>query len=235
MKIEIWSDYVCPFCYIGKRRLEEALASTNLAGQVEVEFKAYQLDPNTPTTSEAPMLDGLAKKYGVSLDEAKNMMANVAEQAKTVGLHYDVDGMKVANTFNAHRLAKLAATEGKADAVSERLMQGSFLKGEALGKEETLLNIAEEAGMSKEHVSAMLQSDEFAADVQQDIEEARQIGVQGVPFFVINRKYAISGAQPAQAFAEALEKVAKEEGIQPKLQVLGSEGKGVCTDDQCEI
>lgn len=235
MRIEIWSDYVCPFCYIGKRRLEEALASTNLADKAEVVFKAYQLDPNTPPTSEASTLDGLAKKYGVSLDEAKKMMANVAEQAKTVDLHYNVAEMKVANTFNAHRLAKLAEQEGKAAAVSERLMQGSFIKGEPLGNEEILLAIAEEVGISVDRTKEMLQSDEFADEVRSDIAEAGQIGVQGVPFFVINRKYAISGAQSSEVFAEALEKVAKEEGIQPQLKVLGSDGQGVCKDDQCDI
>ena len=215
MKIEIWSDYVCPFCYIGKRRLEEALASTNLTDKAEVVFKAFQLDPNTPVDTEALMLDGLAQKYNVSLGEAEKMMANVSEQAKTVGLTYNVDEMKAANTFNAHRLAKLAEQEGKGDTVSERLLQGSFVKGEALGNEETLLTIAEEAGLSKDRVRHMLASDEFADEVRSDIAEAGQIGVQGVPFFVINRKYAISGAQPAEAFAEALQKVAAEEGVQP--------------------
>lgn len=215
MKIEIWSDYVCPFCYIGKRRLEEALASTNLTEKAEVVFKAFQLDPNTPVDTDALMLDELARKYNVSLEEAGKMLANVSEQAKTVGLAYNVDEMKAANTFNAHRLAKLAEQEGKGDTVSERLLQGSFVKGEALGNEETLLTIAEEAGLSKDRVRHMLASDEFADEVRSDIAEAGQIGVQGVPFFVINRKYAISGAQPAETFAEALQKVAAEEGVQP--------------------
>lgn len=235
MKIEIWSDYVCPFCYIGKRRLEEALASTGLADKAEIVFKAYQLDPNTPIDTKLLSLDGLAKKFNVGLDEAKNMMTNVAEQAKTVGLNYNVDDMKVANTFNAHRLAKLAEKEGKGEAVSERLMQGSFIKGEALGNEETLLAIAEEEGIARERVKEMLASDEFSDEVRSDIAEASQIGVQGVPFFVINRKYAISGAQPAEAFAEALKKVAKEEEVQPQFKVLGDDTKGLCTDDSCEI
>ncbi|MDW0118009.1 DsbA family oxidoreductase [Sporosarcina thermotolerans] len=235
MKIEVWSDYVCPFCYIGKRRLEEAIESTNLTGQTEVVFKAFQLDPNTPVSANGSAVEGLTKKFGISQTEAERMMANVAEQAKTVGLNYDVEGMKVANTYNAHRLAKLAEQEGKADAVSERLLEGHFVKGEALGDESTLVAIAEEVGISKDRVQQMLQSDEFSNEVKKDIGEAGQIGVQGVPFFVINRKYAISGAQPAQAFEEALRKVAAEEGIQPQLKVLGKEGQGLCTDDNCEI
>ncbi|MBD7983889.1 DsbA family oxidoreductase [Sporosarcina sp. Sa2YVA2] len=235
MKIEIWSDYVCPFCYIGKRRLEEALSSTGLTDKAEIVFKAYQLDPNTPIDTKALSLDGLAKKFNVGLDEAKNMMTNVAEQAKTVGLNYNIDEMRSANTFNAHRLAKLAEQVGKAAAVSERLMEGSFIKGEALGEEETLLRIADETGISRERATEMLSSDEFSDDVRNDITEAGQIGVQGVPFFVINRKYAISGAQSSEVFAEALEKVAKEEGLQPQLKILSSDGNGVCKDDQCDF
>lgn len=235
MKIEIWSDYVCPFCYIGKRRLEEALASTKLAHKAEVVFKAYQLDPNTPVDTKAFMLEGLAEKYNVSSSEAKNMMANISEQAKTVGLNYNVDEMKVANTFNAHRLAKLADHLGEGPAVSERLMQGSFIKGEALGDEETLLNIAEEEGLSRDRVKEMLLSSEFADEVRSDIAEAGQVGVQGVPFFVINRKYAISGAQSVEVFAEALEKVMKEESVQPQFKVLGGDAQEVCTDDNCKI
>ncbi|MDN4606380.1 DsbA family oxidoreductase [Sporosarcina highlanderae] len=233
MKIEIWSDYVCPFCYIGKRRLEEAIESTNLGGQTEVVFKAFQLDPNTPESANGSAVEGLMKKFRVSLTEARQMMENVAEQAETVGLNFDVDAMKVANTYNAHRLTKLAEQEGKATAVSERILEGHFVKGEALGDEATLLAIAEEIGISKERVQQMLESDEFSDEVKKDISEAGQIGVQGVPFFVINRKYAISGAQTTQAFEEAIRKVAAEEGIQPQFKVLGGEGQGICTDDNC--
>lgn len=211
MKIEIWSDYVCPFCYIGKRRLEEALKKAELENQAEVVFKAYELDPNTPVGAGGSVPANLAKKYGKSLEEANGMLQNVAEQAKTVGLDYNVEGMKQANTFNAHRLAKLGEQEGKGDAVAERLLKGHFINGETLDDEETLLAIAEEAGLSSERVKQVLQSDEFAEDVKKDIAEAGQIGVRGVPFFVINRKYAISGAQPIEAFVDALKKVAAEE------------------------
>ncbi|HEX5564262.1 MAG TPA: DsbA family oxidoreductase [Sporosarcina sp.] len=235
MKIEIWSDYVCPFCYIGKRRLEEALQETNLGDQVEVEFKAFQLDPNTAVGAGGSVPQYLAEKYSISMDEAKNMLGNVAAQAKTVGLDFDIDNMVGANTFDAHRLAKLAESEGKGAVVSERLLQGHFVNGEAVDNEDTLLAIAEGAGISKERIKEVLQSDEFSNDVKRDIAEAGQLGVQGVPFFVINRKYAISGAQPVEAFTEALKKVAAEEGIQPKLKVLGIDGQGVCADDNCDI
>ncbi|MFJ7935038.1 DsbA family protein [Sporosarcina sp. NPDC096371] len=235
MKIEIWSDYVCPFCYIGKRRFEEALKETGLKESAEVVFKAFELDPNSPATSDQTMPEVLAQKYGTSVEEAKRMTENVKVQAESVGLHYNFDKMAPANTFNAHRLAKLAEQQGIGAQASERLLQAYFIDAEKIGMEEVLLRIAEEVGISRDRAKQVLDSDEFAAEVNTDIAEARQIGVQGVPFFVINRKYAISGAQPAEAFAEALRKVAEEEGIQPSLKVLGTDGEGLCTDDGCEI
>ncbi len=235
MKIEIWSDYVCPFCYIGKRRFEEALKETGLGENAEVVFKAFQLDPNTPETSDKTMQEVLAEKYGTSVEEAKNMTDNVELQAKTVGLHYDYGKIKPANTFNAHRLAKLAEQQGLGAQASERLLKAYFIDAEKIGTEDVLLRLAEEVGIARDRAQQMLDSDEFAAEVKADIAEAKQIGVQGVPFFVINRKYAISGAQPAEAFAEALRKVAEEEGIQPSLKVLAADGEGICTDDGCSI
>ncbi|WP_342506797.1 DsbA family oxidoreductase [Sporosarcina sp. FSL K6-2383] len=235
MKIEIWSDYVCPFCYIGKRRFEEALKETGLGENAEVIFKAFELDPNSPATSESTMQEVLAGKYGTSVEEAKKMTDNVVVQAKTVGLNYDYDKIKPANTFNAHRLAKLAEQQGLGAQTSERFLKAYFIDAEKIGTEDVLLRLAEEVGISRDRAQQVLDSDEFAADVKADIAEAGQIGVQGVPFFVINRKYAISGAQPAEAFAEALRKVAEEEGIQPSLKVLGADGEGLCTDDGCSI
>jgi len=210
MKIEIWSDYVCPFCYIGKRRLEEALEQTGLGEKAEVVFKAYELDPNSPAVSDTLMTEVLAKKYGMSVEEAKKMTDNVVDQAKSVGLNYNFDVMTPANTFNAHRLAKLAEQEGFDKTVSESLLKAYFIDGEKIGAEDVLLRIAEEAGISRDRAKAVLDSDEFADDVRMDIAEAQQIGVKGVPFFVIDRKYAISGAQPAEAFANALRQAAEE-------------------------
>ncbi|MHA6259874.1 DsbA family oxidoreductase [Sporosarcina sp. CAU 1771] len=235
MKIEVWSDYVCPFCYIGKRRLEEALEETGLSNKIEVVYKAYELDPNTPKKTEKTMHEVLATKYNMSAKEAKNMTDNVAEQAKTVGLTYDFENMVPANTFDAHRLAKLAEQENVGEEVTEKLLKAYFIDGEKIGTEEVLTRIAEESGISKDSMKEMMDSDAFATEVKADIAEARQVGVQGVPFFVINRKYAISGAQPTATFADALRKVAEEEGIQPELKILGDDAKNVCTDDQCEI
>ncbi|ARF17201.1 DsbA family oxidoreductase [Sporosarcina sp. P3] len=236
MKIEVWSDYVCPFCYIGKRRLEHALKQVGLEEKSEVIFKAYQLDPNTPVASDQSVMEGLAGKYNVSKQEAKNMLNNIGEQAKTVGLHYQVDKMKTSNTLDAHRLAKLAEKHGVEKEVTERLLHGYFVEGERIDTEEVLVAIATEVGLDAKKTKEMLHSNDFDDEVKNDIEEAQEIGVQGVPFFVINRKYAISGAQPTEAFVEALEKIAEEEGMpKPKLRVLGTHDGGQCDDGACDI
>ncbi len=235
MKIEIWSDYVCPFCYIGKRKLEEAMATTGLAENIDIQFKAYQLDPNTPAVSDKTTYEMLAEKYRTTPEGAKQMTQSVQQQAQTVGLEYDFDRIKPTNTFDAHRLAKWAEVQGKPAEVSERLLKAYFIEAQTIGQHEVLLNIAEELGLDRMQAAEILSSNAYASEVSQDIQEGMSIGVQGVPFFVINRKYAISGAQPSEIFAEALRKVAEEEGISPKLQTLGQSDVGICKDDKCEI
>lgn len=205
MKIEVWSDYVCPFCYIGKRHLEEAIEQAGLQ-DVEVVYKAYELDPNSLATSEKSMAEVLSEKYNMSVDEAKAMTDNIAAQAKAVNLLYDFERMTPANTFQAHRLAKFAEAEGLGEEMTERLLRAYFIEAEKIGTFEVLLKLAEEVGLSKAQTEKMLHSEDFIDEVKQDIEEAGQIGVKGVPFFVINRKYALSGAQPVATFVEALQK-----------------------------
>lgn len=235
MKIEVWSDYVCPFCYIGKRRLEEAINSTGLAQDIDVQFRAYQLDPNTPAISDKTTYEMLAEKYQMTLEAAKQMTTSVKQQAQTVGLDFDFDGAKPSNTFDAHRLAKWAEAQGKPAEASERLLKAYFIEAQEIGRHEVLLDLVEEIGLSRTKATEILSTDAYTDEVKQDIEEGMSLGVQGVPFFVINRKYAISGAQPAEAFAEALRKVAEEEGISSKLQTLGQQNVGICKDDNCEI
>lgn len=209
MKIEVWSDYVCPFCYIGKRRLEEAIEEAGLE-DVEVIYKAFELEPNSVATSEETMVEALAKKYKISNEEAKAMTDNVAIQAQSVGLYYDFEKMSPANTFHAHRLAKFAEQEGLGDKMTEELLHAYFIEGAKIGTFETLIEISNKLGLPEEKTREMLDSEEFVDDVKEDIKEAGQIGVQGVPFFVINRKYAISGAQPTETFVNALQKAANE-------------------------
>lgn len=235
MNIEIWSDYVCPFCYIGKRQIEMAIESTGLKGKVDVQFKAYQLDPHTPADIDQTMYESLAKKYNMSIEKAVQMTNGVKERAEEIGLHYDFENMRPANTFKAHRLAKWAETKGKAAEFNEAMMKAYFIDAKKINDGNVLASIAEEVGLSGQEALAIANSADFENEVNKDIQEATQIGIKGVPFFVLNRKYAISGAQPQELFEDTLRKVAEEEGILPALKIVGDSKEGLCTDESCEI
>lgn len=235
MKIEVWSDIVCPFCYIGKRRLEEALENFSHKDQVKVEFKSYQLDPNTPAYSGESYFESLAAKFG-SMEQVKQMTANITKQAELVGLDFNLENAKQANTFDAHRITKFAKAQGKDLEVSEKLLQAHFSDAEDVGDVDVLANIAVSVGLSKEDALAVLQDKEaYATEVQADIEEAQQLGITGVPYFIVNRKYAISGAQPAETFIQALEKVWEEENTVPVFEDLSSTSDAACGDDGCAV
>ena len=234
MKIEVWSDYVCPFCYIGKKQLEKAIKNSGYEGQIDVEFKSFLLDPTTPIDTEESIYTSLARKYNMSEQEAKNMTSNVASRAKEVGLDYNFDDMKTANTTAAHRLAKLAVEQGKAEIYNERLMKAYFLEGEAIGRHDVLKRLAKEAELDMEAVERVLASNEYEEAVEQDIYEAQQIGVRGVPFFVFNNKYGLSGAQPQSLFEQTIEQAASEAGLKKQLQVISEDG-AICSDGQCDI
>jgi predicted DsbA family dithiol-disulfide isomerase len=236
MKIEVWSDYVCPFCYIGKRRLEVALDQFPHRDQVEVEFKSFELDPNSPKNIGQNIHEVLAKKYGMSVGKAKEANQGVGQQAATVGLKFNFDEMKPTNTFDAHRLAKFAKTQGKEAAVSEMLLHAYFTESKHIGDIETLADLAEAAGLNRQEVLQVLNDKEaYATDVRQDESLAQQYGVRGVPYFVINQKYAISGAQPTETFMGALQKVWEEESPAPVLQDLSTEDDVSCADGSCAI
>lgn len=236
MKIEVWSDYVCPFCYIGKRRLEEALAQFPNKDHVEVEFKSFELDPNSPKNIGQNIHQVLAKKYGMSIEQAMQANQNVGQQAATVGLTFNFDEMKPTNTFDAHRVAKFAKTKGKEAAVSENLLRAYFTDSKHIGEHETLADIAESAGLNRQEVMNVLaDKNAFAQDVRFDESLAQQYGVRGVPYFVLNQKYAISGAQPIETFKAALQKVWEEESFSPVLQDLSTEEDLSCEDGSCAI
>jgi len=234
MKIEVWSDYVCPFCYIGKKQLEKAIKNSGYDGQIDVEFKSFLLDPTTPIDTEESIYTSLARKYNMSEQEVENMTKNVASRAKEVGLDYNFDDMKTANTTAAHRLAKLAAEQGKAEIYNERLMKAYFLEGEAIGRHDVLKRLAKEAELDMETVQRVLESNEYEEAIEQDIYEAQQIGVRGVPFFVFNNKYGVSGAQPQGLFEQTIEKAASEAGLKKQIEVIGQDGT-ICSDGQCEV
>ncbi|WP_243355757.1 DsbA family oxidoreductase [Bacillus litorisediminis] len=211
MKIEVWSDFACPFCYIGKRRLEEALEQFPHRDQVEVEFRSFELDPDAPKDQKDSLHEVLAKKYRTSIEQAKAMNQNVSEMAQTVGLTYNLDMAIPTNTFTAHRLAQYAKSQGKEKEMVELLFKAYFTEGKHLSDHDTLVQLASEAGLDEQGVKAVLEGNDFSNEVHSNEMEAQQLGVTGVPFFVINRKYGISGAQPLEVFTQTLEKVWQEE------------------------
>jgi predicted DsbA family dithiol-disulfide isomerase len=238
MKIEVWSDFVCPFCYIGKRRLEEALSQFPHRDSVEVEFKSFELDPNSPAYNGKSIHEALASKYGMSIEQAKQANQNVGQQAATVGLTFNFEEMKPTNTFKAHRLAKYAKTLGKEAVITEKLLYAYFTESKNLGNIETLADIAVESGLDRQESLKVLEDEKaFANDVRIDQSIAQQYQITGVPFFIVNQKYAISGAQPTSTFAGALQKVWEEENPAPVLQDLStvSAEDASCVDGNCVI
>lgn len=235
MKIEVWSDYVCPFCYIGKRELENAIEKTGFQDQVDIELKSYQLSPDSPATSEESIYEVLAKKYGTTIEQVKAQTAGIIDRAATLGLNYQYENMKLANTFKAHRLAKYAESVGKGAEMSERLLQAYFIENQEIGLTDILVGLGVEIGLERQAVEDVLNDGSFADEVLSDIQEASQIGIRGVPFFVFNGKYAISGAQPGEVFENAVRQVAQEDGLRPSLKMMGQEGIGTCTDGKCEL
>ncbi|WP_096437904.1 DsbA family oxidoreductase [Alteribacter populi] len=234
MKIDVWSDIVCPFCYIGKRRLEGALERFEHKDEVEVAFKSFQLDASAEKGSGKSMHDLLAAKYGMSYDQAKAMTDQMTDQAKDEGLDYYFDTMIPTNTEDAHRLSHYANEQGKMDDMIERVMYAFFTESLDVSDHDTLVKLAEEVGLDKEEARAVLSEGKYRDQVLQDQQEGTQIGVQGVPFFVFNQKYAVSGAQPTDAFLEVLEKVRKEEQEEAPVKVLNDDAVGQsCSDDSC--
>lgn len=207
MKIEIWSDVMCPFCYIGKRRLEHALEQVPGSEKFEIEWKSFQLDPDLVASGKENPYQYLANRKGISYQESVNMHENVVNAAREVGLDYRFDHAVVANSLDAHRLSHLAKQHGVGNALEERLFHAYFTEGKDIADHATLTELGREVGIPQDAMQTLFSGDQFLADVQRDIAEAQQIGVRGVPFFVFDRKYAVSGAQPVEAFLETINAV----------------------------
>jgi protein disulfide-isomerase len=209
MKIEIWSDIVCPYCYIGKRHLEMALAKLPDI-DADITWRSFELDPNAPVEQEMDIYDVLAKKYGRDRSWAEQMNANMTDMASKAGLHYNMDEVKPTNSFNAHRLLHFAKEEGKQSELKEALLSAYFVEGKRVGNPQTLEEIAASVGLDKTKARQVLNQNTYSSEVVKDVETAHQLGIQGVPFFYINEKYGLSGAQPVEVFVEALSKIADE-------------------------
>lgn len=209
MKIEIWSDVVCPFCYIGKRHLEKALEQLPDL-DVDITWKSFELDPNAPINSDLDIYDTLAKKYGRNREWAQQMNANMVQMASSAGLDYNMDDVKPTNSFNAHQLIHLAKEHNQQDEMKEALLSAYFIEGKHVGDIDTLIEIASDIGIDRNKAKQVLENNTYSNQVVNDVEEAHRIGVQGVPFFYINEKYGLSGAQPVEVFVEALKKISEE-------------------------
>ena len=205
LQVEVWSDVVCPWCYIGKRRFEAALAQFEHRGDVTVLWHSFELDPEAPPVAEGRSAERLAAKYGMTVEEAAGRQAEITTLAAQDGLTYDLAESRGGNTFDAHRLIHLAAEHRLGDAAMERLMRAYFSERETIGDRETLQRLAVEAGLPAEEVREVLEGERYADAVRADERAATQIGIRGVPFFVLGRKYGVSGAQPAEVLLQALQ------------------------------
>lgn len=207
MKIDIWSDIGCPFCYLGTTQLNQALEDFEHKHKVEVIHHSFQLDPNAPRQTDERVVEMLAKKRGIPVEQAEAMNQQVAQAFEGMDLVMNYKDAMPVNTFDAHRLVHYAASQGKQEAVLPRLFKAYFTDGKNTADVETLVTLAGEAGLDAEQVRAMLASDQYAAEVQADISRAAQLGIHGVPFFIFEDKYAVSGAQGTEAFRQALQQV----------------------------
>ena len=207
MKVEIWSDVMCPFCYIGKRKFENALKQFSHKADVEVVWKSFQLDPTLKTDAKTTVNQMLADKKGWSMEYAKEMNDHVSRIAKEVGLTYNLNEAVVANSFDAHRFSHLAKKYNLQNQAEERLFSAYFTEGKNTADKNTIIQLGNEVGLNGELIKQMLESNEYAEDVKNDIREAQQVGVKGVPFFLINDKYTISGAQDSSMFLGALNQI----------------------------
>ncbi len=227
---------MCPFCYIGKRHFEMALKDFAHAADIKLVWKSFQLDPTIPKGAKlGTVYQYLAASKGLSEDQAREMTGNVADMASQAGLQLNFDQAVVANSFDAHRLIHLAQAHQLGQIVKEKLFQAHFNEGKDIADPTVLTQIGVEAGLDNTEVTAMLHSEEYTAEVERDIQEARQLGVRGVPFFVFDRKYAISGAQPVTAFREILDKsFAEWRAEHPVVKLDVSEGPSCSTDGLCD-
>lgn len=235
MRIEVWSDVVCPFCYVGKRELAKALETFEHADEVEVIWKSFELEPNASKQGE-DTAEHLMAKYGISAEQVAEQNDSLVERAAEVGLQFNWRESKSTNTLDAHRLIKLAETQGLGDQATERLMQAFFTDGELVSDHDVLVKIGTEIGLDEARVREVLGGIEFTEQVHADQQQASAYGISGVPFFLFDGEWAVSGAQPAELFSQALDQVWAETH-KPRFITLGEEfdsgGGGGCGCGGC--
>ena len=231
MKVEIWSDIACPFCYIGKHNFERALKSLPKNSEIEVEWKSFELDPYAQKNYEDDIYTLLANKYGQTREWAVRSAESMKQKGQDIGLEFNFDQTISTNTFDAHRLLHLAKKAGKQNEAEEALFEAYFRDGKHIGNHEDLIAIGESIGLEEQEIKSMLNSDQFAREVREDETMSQQFGIRGVPYFVVNRKHGISGAQPISHFIDVLKKVLDEEA-----EIILEEDKdgNACDVDGCD-
>lgn len=234
VNVEIWSDVVCPWCYIGKRRFEAALRKFDHRDEVDVVWRAFELDPRAPVAREKDYVRHLASKYRVSDADAQAMIDRTTGAAADEGLAFRFDIGRPGNTFDAHRLAHLAADRGIEDAVVERLFAATFVEGEPIGDPVTLLRLGADAGLEPEEARSVLATDTYAEAVRADERQAVAFGISAVPFFVVDRTYGVSGATTTDVLLATLER-AWAESRPPTLQMTGAATAPGCDDEGCPV
>lgn len=236
MKVEVWTDIICPFCYIGKRRLEAGLEKLGDSVAIEIVYRSFELDPHIQVNPSDDIAGLAAAKQGSTREHMKALQDDISRRAEQDGLKFNYDKAKPTNTFNAHRLLKYAMQFGKADDLLERLYRAYFTDSLYLDDMNTLVDLGVQSGLDAEATAAMLESDRFRDEVLADEMTAKRAGIRGVPYFVINGKYAISGAQPAEVFAEALQQAWKEENPIILFESPSSDPKSsTCEDGTCQV
>ena len=208
LSIDVWSDVVCPWCYVGKRRLESALAQFEHRDSVDVRWHSFELDPSAPLVHDNPggQAERLARKYDTTVPAAEEMLDRMTRTAADDGIEMHFEKIRGGNTFDAHRLLHFAAQHGKQDVLKERLFRAIFTEGEPIAYRETLVKLAGEVGLDPDAVRTMLLGDAYADAVRADEKQAAALGIRGVPFFMLDGKYGLSGAQPADMLVAALER-----------------------------
>ncbi|APS22285.1 DsbA family oxidoreductase [Streptomyces parvus] len=235
MRVEIWSDIACPWCYIGKARFEKGLAEFAHRDEVEVVHRSFELDPSRAKGDTALVIDMLAEKYGRSREEAAAMEANVAANARSEGLGYRAEGRDHGNTFDIHRLLHLAKARGRQDELLTLAYRANFAEERSVFDAEVLVALAEEAGLDADEARAVLADPEaYADDVRTDEREAAELGANAVPFFVLDRRYGISGGQPSEVFVQALEQAWKDRPA-TALTTVGGDAAACDADGACEV
>ncbi|MFH7806265.1 DsbA family oxidoreductase [Acinetobacter haemolyticus] len=230
MRVDIWSDVVCPFCYIGKKRLEAAAEQAGL--ELEVHWHSYELDREAPVRQEVSNSERLAQKYGRTLTEVEEMQRNIAAMAAEEGIQFNWENANSGNTFNAHRIIHLAQSKGLGSEAKEAFFYSYMTQGLAIGERETLEDVAARIGLNPVEVDDVLNSDEFADFVKFDEEVARdQLKVTGVPFFVFDQRIALAGAQPREVFLQVMKKALEA----PQQDNIVAEDSAICKEDQCDV